>query len=872
MRAVSLPTIPLVLLCFMILAGAFGTDALVAAPPVGSPRAATNVIVILADDLGCSDLGCYGNSFHETPHIDRLARSGLKFTSAYAACPVCSPTRASLMTGKLPARLQLTNYLKGKRELSGSPVLTADYADFLPLEEVTLAEELKKSGYATAAIGKWHLGDDAHGPQKQGFDFCIANSGNKGYFQLDKLVPPLGSVKPDDYLTDKLTDEACQFIDRQRERPFFLYLAHFAPHIPLQPKPQLLTKYQEKLKQHPAPAGSVHNPYYAAMIESLDAGVGRVLDTLEKNHLTDTTAVLFLSDNGGLSAKEGDHTPATSNAPCRGGKGDLYEGGVRIPFLVRWPGITQPQSTSPETVSTADLLPTVCELTGRQPQPSTETGPIDGRSFAAVLKTPASPLPPRPLYWHYPHFANQGGRPAAAIRDGDWKLIESYETGDCELFNLRNDPEEKHNLASSEPQRALQLRQQLTRWRCGLRISLTNMPRRNPKFDKTFWPPYGVADFQLINERNREVTKADFLGRPWICSFVFTQCRFTCPRVFSQMAKLQKDCEKAGVRMAAFSVDPENDSPEKLLLKSEELKAKPEIWAFLTGAPKTMAEDKVAIYRLIENSFRMPVSEVVGPDRQPGFQVIHSNNIIYVDAEGHPRAKFNAMDDTDMVRLRRVILGEAQPVAPPVEKPDPNAVVINKDGGEVVFNPPTEIPTDAAKEEGKSSPQPNLPTWVRRLPAVNASLNGLATLLLIAGGIFIALGQTAAHKRIMLAAFGVSALFLASYLIYHSFHHTQRFEGSSPMRIVYLTILFSHIILAITVPFLAIATIRRGLKAEREQRLAQNSPDPQAALVQSVLGWDSHRRLARITYPIWLYVSVTGVIIYFMLYHWPTGM
>lgn len=840
-----------------------------AQPAGSSPTSKTNIVIILADDLGSHDLGCYGNQFNETPNLDRLAKSGMKFTAAYAACPVCSPTRASLMTGKHPARLQLTNFLKGTRKVDDSPVLPADYRDFLPLEEVTLAEELKRAGYDTAAIGKWHLGDKDHGPDKQGFDFCMANGGVKGYFNPNKLVPPLPNVKSDDYLTDRLTNEACQFIARQKDKPFFLYLAHYAPHIPLQPKPALLAKYEQKLKTHPTREAGVYNPHYAAMIESLDTGVGRVLDELEKQKLTDKTAVLFLSDNGGLSAKEGDHTPATSNAPCRGGKGDLYEGGVRIPLLVRWPGLTKPDSTSAETVSTLDVLPTVCELVGQQPEPDAGSGPIDGRSFAAALKASAEPLPARPLFWHYPHFANQGGHPAGAVRDGDWKLIESYETGDYELFNLRQDPEEKNNLAAKEPQRALALRQQLARWRGTLR---TNMPKRNAKYDKKFWPPFGVADFVLVNEQGKQVTKADYLGKPWICCFVFTRCRFTCPRVFSQMQMLQKECDKAGVRMVAFSVDPKNDTPASLKLKAKELGAKPERWSFLTAGPKTLVQDKAAIYRLIENSFRMPVRQTNEDDQHPDFDVIHSNNIIYVDADGHPRAKFNAMNDAEMVKLRRVISGQEPPVEPPVEKPD-GAVVVG-DGGAVVFaNPPDKIPSDAAEEEpvAESASKPELPGWVKKLPTVNASLNGLATLLLIAGGVLIKRRQYLAHKQVMLTAFAVSVLFLASYLVYHSFNYTKSFTGPGWAKAVYLAILISHIILAITVPILAILTIRRGLKAERLSTLALSQDDPQATVMESTAAWARHRGLARITYPIWLYVSVTGVIIYLMLYHWPAG-
>lgn len=817
------------------------------------------LVIILADDLGVRDLGCYGHAFHETPHLDRLASEGVRFTNAYAAAPVCSPTRASLITGKHPARLQLTNFLKGDRHLEESPVLPARYADFLPLEEVTFAEELKKKGYVSAAIGKWHLGTVDHGPQKQGFDVNVANFGFQGYFKFDKLAPPLSPGKPDDDLTSRLTDGACRFIEEQKDRPFCLYLAHNSPHIPLQPRSDLLAKYEAKLKRQTPPAGAVYNPHYAALVESLDNSVGRVVETLERLKLSDKTAILFLSDNGGLAAKEGPHTPATSNAPFRGGKGDLFDGGVRIPLLVKWPGLTPAGSQCESIVSTLDILPTVCELVGQKPEPFSGSGPLDGVSMAAALKDPKVSLTSRPLYWHYPHFANQGGHPAGAIRAGDWKLIESYETGECQLFNLKNDPGEAKNVAADEPQRALELRKQLTRWRSELH---TNKPRKNPEYKKGLWPAYGVSDFLLTDSQGKKVGKADLLGKPWLCCFVFTRCASTCPKVTDSMLEIQRASKSAGLRLISFTVDPDYDTPEVLNKYATGKGADLSRWSFLTADPARPQADKEAIFRLIEGSFRMPVVETTGVDRKPGFEVIHSNNIIYVDAQGHPKAKYNAVLPEDVVRLRRVIEGKAQPEEPEAvpTTASPQSQLDAQD------DPVTLEESNPALSDQERWAK--LPEWVRRLPAVNASLNGLATLLLVVGWVLIKQRKPLAHKRVMLSAFVVSMLFLCTYLVYHAYWGKTKFSGSEGMRVVYFGILVTHVVLAACVPFLAIATIRRGLIAEKRQLNALPGSERIFDLAGAGADWERHRRLAKITYPIWLYVSVTGVIIYLMLYHW----
>jgi arylsulfatase A len=434
-------------------------SSLSAAPP--------NVVLIVIDDLGWADLGCYGSTFHKTPQLDKLAKEGLRFTDAYAACPVCSPTRAAIMTGKWPARLNLTDWLPGRGDLPAQKLLRPKIEQQLPLAEVTIAERLREAGYRTASIGKWHLGGEGFGPETQGFELNIAgdqggsppgffapfvrenNQGKRAGRQLKGLeAAPDGS-----YLTDLLTDAAVNFIEKNSKEPFFLYLPHYTVHIPLQAKEEVIKKYPAD----PKFTGKQNSSVYAAMLESLDDGIGRIMQKLDELKLADNTLVIFTSDNGGLATLEGPHTPATSNAPLREGKGFLYEGGIRVPLIMRWPaGIKAGINSTP--TSSVDLLPTileVCEL-----PPSKE---IDGQSFVAAWKE--SRELPRELYWHYPHYANQGGKPGAAIRSGRWKLIEFYEDGRRVLFDLTSDIRENRNLVMQHPQVAAELAQKLMEWR-----------------------------------------------------------------------------------------------------------------------------------------------------------------------------------------------------------------------------------------------------------------------------------------------------------------------------------------------------------------------------------------------------------------------
>ena len=368
-----------------------------------------NIVFILADDLGINDLGCYGRKDQETPRIDKLAEAGLRFTSAYAE-PVCSPTRAAILTGKAPARLHLTTFLPGRPDTPAQKLLHPKIELQLPLKENTIARLLKEAGYTTACIGKWHLGGAGFGPEKFGFDVVHAGKAN--------TAPSAAEGGKGEY---DLTRTALKFMDDNKDRPFFLYLAHNNPHVPLGAKPELVRKYKDSF-----------NPTYAAMVNTLDDSVGQVLDKLDELHLPERTVVVFASDNGGLHVLETPNTPATYNTPYRAGKGFLYEGGVRVPAIVRWPGRVGAGRTTDAPVSAVDWTPTLLEACGVKPPE-----PLDGVSLVKLFEGGA--LPARPLFWHFPHYTNQGGRPGGAVREGDWKLIEHYEDGRVELFNLADD-------------------------------------------------------------------------------------------------------------------------------------------------------------------------------------------------------------------------------------------------------------------------------------------------------------------------------------------------------------------------------------------------------------------------------------------------
>jgi arylsulfatase A-like enzyme len=426
------------------------------------PAPRPNVIIILADDLGWADLGCYGSTYHRTPHLDRLARDGMRFTDAYAACPVCSPTRAAIMTGKYPARLNLTDWLPGRPDRPDQRLLRPVITQHLPLDAPTVAELLHADGYATGHVGKWHLGGAGFEPQRRGFDSNVA--GNQrgsppSYFapyqdKQGQFLPGLEKAESGEYLTDRLTSAAEKFLEQYRERPFFLYLAHYAVHIPLQAKADLTAKYPAGGKP-----GTQNNPIYAAMVESLDESVGRLRAKLADLGLTDRTVLLFTSDNGGLCTTEGPNTPSTINTPLREGKGYLYEGGIREPLLVYWPGVTRAGGVSNAPVCSIDFLPTILDICKVK-----KDVPVDGVDLVPLLKGGAAPGR-EALYWHYPHYSNQGGRPGGAIRAGDWKLIEFYEQGRQELYDLKADPGEHRNRIADKPEVARELLGKLSAWR-----------------------------------------------------------------------------------------------------------------------------------------------------------------------------------------------------------------------------------------------------------------------------------------------------------------------------------------------------------------------------------------------------------------------
>jgi arylsulfatase A len=466
--------------CIAKLCGGIALAAIVMAAPstalCAEAAKSPNVVLIVADDLGWADLGCYGSTFHRTPQLDGLAAGGRRFSQAYATCPVCSPTRASLMTGKHPARLHLTDWLPGRGDMPSQRLLRPNFRQQLPLEEVTVAEAFKKAGYATGHIGKWHLGGEGFGPSEQGFDANIAGD-HRGspvsyfapYGSGDRAIPGLTEAPKGEYLTDRLTSEAVRFIDEHRSDPFFLYLPHYGVHTPLTAQAELEATYPP---WNGTPHGRQENPIYAAMLESVDRGVGRIMEKLRQLDLAQRTVVIFTSDNGGLATREGPHTPATNNAPLREGKGWLYEGGIRVPLIISWPGKVEPGvETTP--VCSADIPATALALCG---QPfSTAT---DGVDLSGLL-CDGKPLPPRALYWHYPHYANQGSRPSGAIRDGDWKLIEFYDTQRRELFDLAHDVGESRNLAEEHPELVERLAAKLAAWRTEADVQ---MPRPNPDY------------------------------------------------------------------------------------------------------------------------------------------------------------------------------------------------------------------------------------------------------------------------------------------------------------------------------------------------------------------------------------------------------
>ncbi|RUL88508.1 sulfatase [Tautonia sociabilis] len=441
-----------------------------------------NVVFILADDLGVMDIEPYNpETFYDTPNLSRLSSRAMRFTAGYAANPVCSPTRYSIMTGRYPTRVGATNWFSGDREarFRGAPL-----NDRMPLDEVTLGEAFREAGYRTAFLGKWHLGPtEEYWPEAQGFEVNVggfrAGSPPGGYFSPYQN-PRMESGPEGEYLTDRLGDEAARLIEQFKDEPFLVYLSFHSVHTPLQAPEERIAPYREAAKAlgltdagRFAPEEQVwpgagprrvrvaqDHPTYAAMVHSMDRAVGVVLDRLEALELADDTVVCFMSDNGGLSTSEGS---PTSNLPYRGGKGWLYEGGIREPFLIAWPGVTDSGTTCDEPVISTDFYPTLLEIAGLPPKPEQHR---DGVSLVPLLRGEASAVdrPGGALFWHYPHYSNQGGFPGGAIRDGDLKLIERFEDGRVHLFDLSRDPGERRDLAAERPEAVERLRSRLHSW------------------------------------------------------------------------------------------------------------------------------------------------------------------------------------------------------------------------------------------------------------------------------------------------------------------------------------------------------------------------------------------------------------------------
>lgn len=441
-----------------------------------------NIVLFLIDDMGWRDVGCYGSTYYRTPAIDQLAAGGMRFTQAYAACCVCSPTRASLLTGKSPARLGITDWIPGQRP-KGRMLNGATIPNELPLDEVTIAEALKADGYVSASVGKWHLGGPAFYPDKNGFDVNIGGT-HKGsppsYFAPYRIETLTPEGETGEYLTDRLTIEAEKFIEANKEKPFFLYVTHYSVHTPIQAKKDVAETYAAR-----TPTDGQNNPAYAAMVQSTDESVGRLMKKLDELKLAERTIVIFTSDNGGLSLRGARGDGPTSNLPLRGGKGSPWEGGTRVPLIVRWPGQIKPGTTDATPVISYDFFNTLLELTG-----SKSPGPADsdGASLVPLLRQTA-PLDRQTVYWHYPHYHQGGATPNSSLRHGDWKLIRFYEDGRLELYNLKDDPYEKTDLAKSNPEQAAKLDAMLSAY---LKATNARMPTPNPAYDPNA-APKGLA-------------------------------------------------------------------------------------------------------------------------------------------------------------------------------------------------------------------------------------------------------------------------------------------------------------------------------------------------------------------------------------------
>lgn len=450
-----------------------------------------NVVFILADDLGWRDLSIQGSTFYETPNIDRIGREGMRFKQGYATCQVCSPSRASIMTGKYPARLAITDWIgaaEGTDWKRNTKLLPAHYHHQLSQDETTLAEAFKEGGYRTFFAGKWHLGGEGSFPEDHGFDINVGGhhrGSPPGGFFSPYSNPKMESGPNGEYLPLRLGKETSKFIEEHKDEPFLAYLSFYMVHAPLETTQSLWSKYRDKASRQPkpdhrfvidrtSPVRQVQdNPVYGGMVEAMDQAVGMVLETLDRLGLADNTIVVFTSDNGGVSAGDG---KATSNLPLRGGKGRQWEGGIREPYFIKWPGVVAGNSASDVPAIGTDFYPTLMEMVGLPLRPEQH---VDGVSLVPVLK--GGTIKKRPLFWHYPHYGNQGGEPSSIMREGDWKLIFYHEDGRCELYHLPNDPGEQNDLSSENKERVTEMFEKLVAW---MQSTDARMPYLNPAFSE----------------------------------------------------------------------------------------------------------------------------------------------------------------------------------------------------------------------------------------------------------------------------------------------------------------------------------------------------------------------------------------------------
>ena len=495
-----------------------------------------NVVFFLVDDLGWSDVGCFGSSFYDTPNIDQLATEGVRFTDGYAACHVCSPTRASILTGKYPARMNLTDWIPGRGNFPFQVLANAEKVLNLKREETTLAEVLKDLGYETALFGKWHLGQDTN-PTEHGFDIHVPHSVNSNLGRRGFLNPKdIPGLDGGEYVTDFLAELAAQYIEEKKDKPFLLYMSHFSVHDPIQGRPDLVKKYQKKLASMPPQVGPDYilegnpdsptypsraeldeliklpeyadtyksypndlvkvkqiqdNVQFAGMVESVDQSLGTLVAKLEELGLEDNTIIFFMSDNGGMSVMNGtprrevpkeilDARTSTSNLPLRGAKGWLYEGGIRVPMIVKWPHKGKKGTICDEPLISVDFYPTILEMVGAEDK----IKDIDGKSFTRLVQ--GKKMDRGPIYWHFPQYSNHGMQsPGGAVRYGNYKLLEYYENGTVQLFNLKDDIGEQNDLSKIEVQKAKELTAKLHQWRKDVNAQMMSP---NPEYDPALDP------------------------------------------------------------------------------------------------------------------------------------------------------------------------------------------------------------------------------------------------------------------------------------------------------------------------------------------------------------------------------------------------